>query len=286
MANNMCPQDFIALILTHGRAENVVTYKALRSHGYTGPIALVVDDEDDQYEKYVQIYGDEVVQFHKAGVVCDTYDNRQERRVILFARNVSFDVAKKLGYRYFIELDDDYTLFTTRFDREGNFKGKKQTDLNAVFCAMVDFLRECKSVSTIAMAQGGDYVGGGNANRSSKIQMWRKAMNSFICDTERRFDFRGRINEDVNTYTLLGSQGALFFTHNLVCLHQVETQKSKGGMTGAYVDGGTYVKSFYSVISMPSAVKVGVMGNKNMRLHHLVDWRHCVPMIMREEYKK
>jgi hypothetical protein len=116
--------------------------------------------------------------------------------------------------------------------------------------------------------------------------MWRKAMNSFICDTERCFDFRGRINEDVNTYTLLGSQGALFFTHNLVCLHQAETQKNKGGMTGAYVDGGTYVKSFYSVIGMPSAVKVSVMGNKNMRLHHLVDWRHCVPMIMREEFKK
>ena len=282
----MCPDNFIALILTHGRAENVVTYKALRSHGYTGQIALVVDDEDEQYEKYVQIYGDEVVQFHKAGVECDTYDNRPERRVILFARNVSFDVAKKLGYRYFIELDDDYTSFNTRFDREGNFKGKKQTDLDAVFCAMVDFLKECKNVSTIAMAQGGDYVGGGNANRSSKIQMWRKAMNSFICDTERRFDFRGRINEDVNTYTLLGSQGALFFTHNLVCLHQVETQKNKGGMTGAYVDGGTYVKSFYSVIGMPSAVKVSVMGNKNMRLHHLVDWRHCVPMIMREEFKK
>ena len=135
----MYPDNFIALILTHGRAENVVTYKALRSHGYTGPIALVVDDEDEQYEKYVQIYGDEVVQFHKAGVVCDTYDNRPERRVILFARNVSFDVAKKLGYRYFIELDDDYTSFTTRFDREGNFKEKKKLTLTRYFARWLIF---------------------------------------------------------------------------------------------------------------------------------------------------
>ena len=81
---------------------------------------------------------------------------------------------------------------------------------------MVDFLNECKNVSTIAMAQGGDYVGGGDSSRSNKIQMLRKAMNSFICDTERRFDFRGRINEDVNTYTLLGSQGFLFFTYKIL----------------------------------------------------------------------
>lgn len=282
----MAPDNFIALILTHGRAENVVTYKALRNHGYTGPIALMIDDEDNQHTKYVQIYGGEVVQFHKAGVVCDTYDNRTERRVILFARNAAFDIAKELGYRYFIELDDDYTSFTTRFDKDGNFKEKKQTDLDEVFCAMVDFLKECENVSTIAMAQGGDYVGGGDTSRSSKIQLWRKAMNSFVCDTERRFGFRGRINEDVNTYTLLGSIGKLFFTHNLICLHQAETQKNKGGMTDAYIDGGTYIKSFYSVIGMPSAVKIGVMGNKNMRLHHLVNWRNCVPMILNEKNKK
>lgn len=278
--------NFVAFILTHGRADNVVTYNALRKHGYTGAIVLVVDDEDEQYNEYVKRYGREVVQFHKAGVACDTYDNRKERRVILFARNAAFEIARKLGYRYFVELDDDYEAFSTRFDKNGEFKEKKETRLDEVFDAMVDFMRECPNVATIALAQGGDYVGGGDTNRCKAVQMWRKAMNSFVCDTERRFDFRGRINEDVNTYTVLGAQGVLFFTHNLVCLHQKETQRNKGGMTGAYIDGGTYVKSFYSVIGMPSAVKIDLMGNKNMRLHHKVEWRNCVPMILREDIKK
>ena len=35
----------------------------------------------------------------------------------------------------------------------------------------------------------------------------RKAMNSFICSVDRPFQFVGRINEDVNTYVLLGSRG-------------------------------------------------------------------------------
>ena len=118
------------------------------------------------------------------------------------------------------------------------------------------------------------------------MTLWRKAMNTFVCDTERRFGFVGRINEDVNTYTTLGSRGVLFFTINMISMHQSLTQQNAGGMTGAYLDGGTYIKSFYSVISMPSAVKVCAMGWKNFRLHHEVDWRHCVPVIMPEKYRK
>lgn len=280
------PKDFVAFILTHGRADNVKTYATLRKGGYTGDIRLIIDDEDDQADDYFRNFPGEVVQFHKAGVECDTYDNRKERRVILFARNAAFDIAEKLGYRYFIELDDDYEYFCYRFNKEFQWHQKLMYNLDEVFVTMLEFLKSLPSVKTIAFAQGGDYVGGGTSTRARKITLWRKAMNSFICDTQRRFQFSGRINEDVNTYTTLGSRGELFFTLNLVSLQQGTTQQSKGGMTGAYLDGGTYVKSFYTVITMPSAVKIDFMGNKNYRLHHMVDWRRCVPLILPEKVKK
>lgn len=279
------PSNFVALILTHGRADRVVTYNTLRKRGYTGPIRLVIDDEDDQAEEYYAKYPNEVVQFHKAGVECDTFDNRKERRVILFARNAAFDIAEKLGYRYFIELDDDYREFSFRFNGDLEFHKRQAYCLDDIFTCMVDFLKDCPNVATIAMAQGGDFVGGGQTNRADKITLWRKAMNSFVCDTQRRFRFVGRINEDVNTYTTLGSRGILFFTHNMLVLEQKPTQSNDGGMTGAYLDGGTYIKSFYSIISMPSAVKIGMMGNKNLRLHHLINWNYCVPKILHERYK-
>lgn len=281
----MKTNNFVALILTHGRANNVVTYNSLRTCGYTGPICLVVDDEDKQIDEYKKKYPGEVFVFHKAGVDCDTFDNRKERRVILFARNAAFDVARTLGYRYFIELDDDYTSFSTRFTKDGLVREKKECNIDEVFSAMVDFLKNT-NIATIAMAQGGDFIGGSEGTNLKAIKMLRKAMNSFVCDTERQFIFGGRINEDVSTYTTLGSRGVLFFTHNVVMLHQKLTQSNKGGMTGAYIDGGTYIKSFYSVITMPSAVKISVMGNKNMRIHHNVFWRNCVPMILRETTKK
>ena len=46
-----------------------------------------------------------------------------------------------------------------------------------------------------------------------------------------------------------------------MALNQKQTQKNKGGMTDIYMSQGTYVKSFYTVMMMPSSVKVGVMGH-------------------------
>ena len=138
---------------------------------------------------------------------------------------------------------------------------------------------------SICMGQGGDYVGG------IKSSLWmhqfkRKAMNSFLVDTDRLFKFYGRINEDVNTYTMLGNKGGLFFTVADISLTQTQTQSNNGGMTDVYLDNGTYVKTFYSVICSPQAVKVGLMGPSHLRMHHKINWNYCTPKILNEKYKK
>ena len=114
-------------------------------------------------------------------------------------------------------------------------------------------------------------------------------MNSFICSTDRPFQFFGRVNEDVNTYTTMGRRGDLFFTVMQAKLDQKQTQSNSGGMTELYLDSGTYVKSFYSVMYSPSCVKVGVMGDPSCdhaRLHHVIDWARTAPLILREEHRK
>lgn len=111
-------------------------------------------------------------------------------------------------------------------------------------------------------------------------------MNSFFCSVYRPFTFVGRINEDVNTYTTLGQRGKLIMTITDVSIVQTQTQKNKGGMTDVYVDGGTYMKSFYTVLYSPSCVKISMMGDKHMRIHHNVQWEHCTPMIIKGRYKK
>lgn len=114
-------------------------------------------------------------------------------------------------------------------------------------------------------------------------------MNFFICSVDRPFLFEGRLNEDVNTYVRLGHTGRLFLTINQVQLNQNQTQAVAGGMTEAYLDAGTYVKSFYTVMYAPSCVQVGVMGDPrsgNYRMHHAINWGRAVPCILREKHRK
>lgn len=279
--------NFMVFILTHGRPDRVYTLKTLRKRGYTGPVKLIVDNEDKTIEKYKEKYGDDVIVFDKKKMAdqVDEGDNFDDRRVILHARNVCFQIARDLGVRYFLELDDDYMQFAYKFDSEGNYKERSIKNLDAIFEAMLNFYKRIPALS-IAMAQNGDFIGGKKGAFARDRKLRRKCMNTFFCDVERPFQFCGRINEDVNVYTSLAMRGNLFFTVPSVAINQRQTQSNKSGMTDVYLDGGTYIKSFYSVMYAPSAVKVSLMGDKNMRLHHQVSWRNTTPMILSEDYKK
>ena len=281
-------KDFAAFILSHGRANNVITYDTLRKTGYTGDIYIIIDNEDKTAKEYYDKFGDKVVMFDKKKIAktFDEADNFNDRRAIVYARNACFDIAKDLGIKYFIQLDDDYTTFRFAANDKGEYitSNTAITKLDKIFEAMLNFYKST-NIHSIAMAQGGDFIGGENS-RVFKEKLARKCMNSFICSTDRPFRFVGRINEDVNNYTHKGSLGYLFFTIATVRLEQKQTQSNEGGMTDIYLDNGTYIKSFYSVIFQPSAVTISLMGNKNNRLHHRVNWNATTPVILDEKYKK
>ena len=114
----------------------------------------------------------------------------------------------------------------------------------------------------------------------------RKCMNTMFCKTDRPVKFSGTMNEDITTYTTLGSRGELFFTFTHFQIVQKETQSISGGMTDAYKESGTYVKSFYSVLSMPSAIKIFMMYSKYKRIHSRVEWDKCVPKIIHDRWRK
>ena len=278
--------------MSHGRADRVFTYKRLREQGYTGPIIIVIDTDDDQGDEYRRIFGEKnVVAFDKKEYErkMDTGDISGSMKCVVFARNACFDIADRLGYDYFIEADDDYKSFNYRYTKDGMHLGSKELHrLDDVFSAMFDFLDDSGAIA-VAPGQAGDFIGGCNS-KLWKDGLRRKCMNLFFCKTKNRINFVGRINEDVNTYTWYGSQGILFFTVSCWMLCQTETQSNPGGMTDTYIDNGTYLKSFYSVQWMPSAVKIGVIGSakhcKCDRIHHSVNWNNCVPCIIDEKWKK
>jgi hypothetical protein len=279
--------DFCAFILTHGRPNNVYTYNTLIKHGYTGPVYIVIDNEDKKADEYRQVYGDKVIMFDKKKVAdsIDEGDNFNDRRAIIYARNACFDIAEQLGYTYFIELDDDYTDF--RYKLDNNYLHINKVDilnLDIVFSMLLKYYTSTCAKS-IAIAQGGDFLGGKDGN-AAKNPQFRKCMNTFILSVNKRFNFIGRINEDVNTYTRYGSIGNLFLTIPNLAIQQKSTQKTQGGMTDIYLNNGTYVKSFYTVMYSPSCTCIRLMISNHPRLHHSIAWNNAVPVIIREEYKK
>jgi hypothetical protein len=284
--------DFAVFILTHGRANNVVTHKTLRTCGYTGKIYLMVDNEDKQIDEYKKKYGEYVIVFDKQKAIdyTDSGDNFKKRNSVVYARNWNFIVAKEMGIKYFWQLDDDYTTFRHTADENKQYttKQSKIKDLDYLLACCVDYFEE-GGFHALAFSQGGDFIGGPGsavAKKTAAGTFSRKVMNSFIFSSERPVKFPGRINEDVNMYVTLGLRGYLFATIGQLRLEQIQTQANNGGLTDIYLDLGTYVKSFYSVMYAPSCVKISEMGNTHRRIHHLIEWKKTTPMILSEEYRK
>lgn len=279
---------YAVFILTHGRPETVLTYGLLRRLNYKGKIYLICDDEDKALPQYIAKYGDQVIVFSKREYEgkFDIMDNFDGNKVIVYARNACYDIARRLGLDYFFEYEDDYTSILHRWVDNGRLRSKA-VDLSKVFPLMINCL-QASNVNSIAFAQGGDYMGGVSSNVQSQYK--RKAMNSFLFriskNTSDDIQFVGRMNDDVNTYLLQGQIGKLFFTIPDVMLTQRQTQKGKSGNSDAYKEFGTYVKSFYSVMAAPSCCKISMLGTDHRRVHHKISWNNAVPKVISEALKK
>jgi hypothetical protein len=248
---------------------------------------VLIDNEDKTIEDHKRMFGSQVYVFDKKKVAqsVDAGDNYQHRSAIVYARNACFDVARELGYRYFMQLDDDYTRFTYKAGGEYEYVQKPIKSLDVVLDALLEFYKRSNATS-IAMAQGGEFIGGAKSSVGRALWLKRKCMNTWICDTQKPFKFCGRMNEDVSTYTCEGRRGHLFMQVSNVEISQKPTQSTSGGMTELYLRAGTYTKSFYTILYAPSCTKINEMGAVKRRLHHSIQWNNAAPKLLHEKWRK
>jgi hypothetical protein len=282
MRNN----NFAVFILTHGRPDNVLTYNTLKKCGYNGKLLFVVDNEDLTIDSYRKNFSQELIKVFDKKLIADQVDegnNFDERRTITHARNACFEIAKEMGIEYFLQLDDDYYEFDYKFLGVKGMKMPK--DINRLFDLVIDFYKSIDCLS-IAFSQTGDFIGGIDNGKGIYRFSKRKCMNSFFCSTTRPFQFVGSMNEDVNTYTTLGSRGNLFLTIPVIAINQKDSQTQKGGITDMYKKFGTYCKAFTTTMMQPSSVKVSMINSNHQRIHHSINWVNTVPMIIDQKHKK
>ena len=284
----MTIDDFVVFIICHEKPENIVTLNTLLRRNFTGHYKIVIDDEDKYFNEYIEKYGgDNICVFNKE-TVANTIDEmivNPNRSAIVYARNACFNFAKNLGYKYFIELDEDFTDIRLRYEENTVLHGAVCENVDKIFLAVFEYFEKNPAIKSIALSQGGDFIGG-SGSYNWRRQLNRKCMNSFFCSTDRPFSFDGVLNEDVTTYCTYGMRGDLFFTVAKASIEQLPTQSASNGITDLYRGMGTYYKSFFSVMSCPAFVKVSIMGDKYYRIHHKIAWENAVPKIISGRYKE
>lgn len=272
--------DFCIFVISHNKPEND-TAKQLKLCNCKFPIYIVIDDADSKIEEYKRKYGeDKVLIFSKKeySEKCDMMDNFDFDKVIVYARNACYDFAEKLGYEYFLQLDDDYTEFSLRMNKYLNLKNSDK--INYVLQEYLKFYELDERIKLLAFMQGGDFSDVVNG------KVLRKSMNVLFCSIKRRVMFNGRLNEDVNAYTQGNKLGEIFISMPMIVIHQKQSQTT-GGMSDTYKQFGTYVKSFYSVIQNPSFIKIGIIRSPtSFRIHHRITRKFGVARIISFKYKK
>jgi len=275
----MISDEFAVFVHSYQRL-SFTTIKTLHRLNYTGKIYLQISDEDKYIEKYKEVVKDyknvELIIYKKERDF-DLMTNINDLRSQAFAYNASIKIAKRLGLKYFLILDDDYKNFYFK-KGQGDNASSKVKNLDNIFFALINFLKNT-NIFCLSITQTGDQP-------YYYFTLFRKAMNFLLFETKKipdDFKFLGFTNEDVNTYLRYGNIGYIFLTYPQVTLRQTQTQMQEGGYTEVYIDYGTFYKSFFSVMILPSACRVKFVSSVG-RLHHFVKWDFAVPKILPYRY--
>ena len=279
----------VIYILSHNRPANIPTINALKRSNSKLKQYIVIDDTDPQIQQYKRLY-DNLVIFNKKEIskLVDTVDNFHIYGTPLYARRYVWEHAKNNGIDCFIMLDDDYHYFCFKYPYNGILKELVIQDIDKLF---YKFFELNLPNLYLSFSQNGDYIGGKHNSLITKGFKF-KIMNCFFCFTDKMIPFKGTFNDDVNASLNLGLRGDIPLTIGGYSLHQENTQQFDGGMTDIYIEYGTYVKSFQSIIIHPTGVKIHLFTGsrhneqKHYRIHHKLFKNKIYPKILNEKYKK
>lgn len=274
--------DFAVLIITHGRPDNQLTLSCLQKLGYNGKLYLVVDDEDKTMDKYIEKYGADMVKvFHKVPWF-DIGDNFYEQKnSSVFARNECFKIARDLGLKYFLELDDDFTRMAIRYNDGGALKEHKPKDIGKLFDIFIEYL-ELEPITCLGFSTEVSMIGGVDGEFAKGIT--RRVRNTFFCKVDKPFEFKGRF-EDISTPAWYNSIGHIFMSITAVMISTLDKEKNHGGMAEMKNQNISYFERFYGVMWMPSAIKIRRMDGEGNHKEN-VSWNNVVPKIISERWKK
>ena len=279
-------KKFAIFILTHRRPHNQLTVKSLQDVGYTGDLYLVVDDQDESINEYIAVWGaDKVIVFNKDYFIrnTDTGLHTPVPKFAVFARNAIEYIAKTLGYKTFMMLDDDIIKFRIRLPEGDSLKSYQiNGQFDAILKNSVDFVLDC-DIACMGLGFCNLYIGGvGNFNKENPRQ--RLCAEAFIRNTSHPIRWRLNMVEDLITSIDAAQSGEVWFQFlPIQCEIKMSEGAVDGGNSDVYRQLGMYKISFMPVIVYPSSNAVR-RSKKSWASTTSPD--KCIPKIISSRYRK
>lgn len=279
--------NFAVFILTHGRPKKQLTYNSLRKQGYTGKIYFVVDDLDETVDEYILNYGEEnVIIFNKREIAkkTDSFYNYEKLNAVVYARNVCFEIAEKLGLEYFLNCDDDIMNFNYRLIDNNKMQCVKIKQFDNVFNFLIDFMKN-SNTELMSISENGIYFGGINERTLRGINT--NYTHFFLFNTKSKIRFRCFWFEDVIASIDVQRLGkrAICTTYIDELLHD----RTEGGMKDDYDICGSNDNLIVTnvLISNPDCVKLYVRTKKDKLQYSLrIAWKNAKVKLISDKYRK
>ena len=271
------------LIPSYHRANNLKTVKYFVKIGWKPKkIHVIIDDEADDFDEYK-------MQSEKVGFNLHVFNMNKSRERYDYvhrpsisrrsagqARNMFYDITRKLGIKTYMVQDDDTAGYQIK--RFGKYKGMASVDdIRITFDAIIEFM-ERREIGLFGISQTGDFIGGENR----KI-LRNKVMNTTFVNTD--YIYRGeRGVQDNDTSQFVGIMNEGLFTGSLgdgLVLQQTQSAKAQGGLTDLYNECKLLNKSLVCPIQFPSAIFARKQKMNGARLHHQINSRYLYPKIIK-----
>lgn len=205
-------------IISHGRPNEQLTYKLLRSGGVeTDDIFIVCDDLDTTLPEYIQNYGDRIVVFDKQRYMdsCDSGVQSPTGLHAVYARNAAYDLALEKGYDFFVIADDDIDSITYRYPDGDKLRSKNVHDVGNCFIALSEYMKTSDKIYCIGIAPHIAFMGGVKAPIVAE-GMKRVVFNIGLYRAGKRIRYASECQEDLAASILYNQQGKMMFSCGLL----------------------------------------------------------------------
>lgn len=264
--------DYAVFIISHGRPECRTYNKYLGGEN----CYIVCDDEDETLPEYQRRYGDKVIVYHRDEYIqkTDWQFNQVKRNHSVYPRNACYDLAKKIGRRYFFVVDDDMKVAPAiRSISEGELKSYRPKDLYKVLGAYVEFMRGT-DIAIVGVGGSGDFIGGAAAITQRPIAY--TLQNFYLCDVARPVEFKSLWVDDYTASVLGWMQGKMTIVPKMVMAVFSVGENS----TADYVNDYSY--NFAPVVLAPASIR---LYRKHGKFENWLQSNYF-PVIIDERWKK